>query len=87
MPISGTDAIRRCALWRILPNRLRASNENQSAKAVNCYCASLYVLCRIANVPSLQCFMEACFFVFYVLSLEGYDIRNNALIERKAELK
>ena len=30
---------------------------------------------------------EPCFFVFDVLSLEGYDLRNNALIERKAELR
>jgi bifunctional non-homologous end joining protein LigD len=30
---------------------------------------------------------EPCFFVFDVHSLEGYDLRNNALIERKAELR
>jgi hypothetical protein len=30
---------------------------------------------------------EPCFFVFDVLSLEAYDLRNNALIERKDELR
>ena len=30
---------------------------------------------------------EPCFFAFDVLFLEGYDLRNNALIERKAELR